>query len=177
MAKKKQFLDIPDLSADSRRFIEDLQKETDRGAALIGAAFIDNVMESMLRAYFVDDKEIVDEILNSNDLIGNLSVKGKLAYCLGLIGKENYRDINVIRKIRNEFAHLDKLVSFDMPDVKKLCQVLISPKVIPPVSKLSNRDIFITTVVIVSNQLLLCGLPLQHRTRRKDFTLGELVKA
>ena len=176
MAKKKQFLDIPDLSADSRRFIEDLQKETDRGAALVGATFIDNVLESMLRAYFVDDKEIVDELLNSNDLIGNLSVKGKMAYCLGLIGKENYRDINVIRKIRNEFAHLDKPVSFNMPNIKELCKVLISPKVVSLVYEPSSRDIFITAVVIVSNQLLLCGLPLQHRTRRKDFTLAELVR-
>jgi DNA-binding MltR family transcriptional regulator len=177
MAKKKQFLNIPDLSADSRRFIEDLQKETDRGAALIGAAFLDNVLESMLRAYFVDDKKVVNELLNSNNLLGTLSVKGKLAYCLGLIGRENYRDINVIRKIRNEFAHVDKPVSFNMPEVKDLCQGLISPKVINPVGKLSNRDIFIMSVVLVSNQLLLCGLPLKHRTRRKDFTLGEVVKA
>lgn len=123
MAKKKQLLDIPGLSADSRRFIKDLQKETDRGASLIGAAFIDNVLESMFRAYFADDRKIVDELLNSNDLIGNLAVKGKLAYCLGLIGKENYEDINVIRKIRNEFAHLDKPVSFDMPEVKELCKI------------------------------------------------------
>ena len=104
---KRLSLAIPDLSADAKRFIEDVQKETDRGVALVSAAFLDDALEAMLRAFFVDDPDEVDKLLNAKAIrpLSSFASRIQLAYCLGLIGPNMYRDLNVIRDIRNDFSH------------------------------------------------------------------------
>jgi DNA-binding MltR family transcriptional regulator len=176
MAKKKASAKIPELSADSVRFVEDLQKETDRGAALVAAAFADNVLDSMLRSFFVDDKKVVDEVLSPYGAVGSFSGRISLAYCLGLIGKQHLNDLTIMRKIRNEFAHLDRPVMFNMPRVRKLCGQLVTPQILR-LQASSPRDTFIMSAVMVTMQLLLGGLPLKHRAVPKDFELAEVVKA
>jgi hypothetical protein len=176
VAKKKRWLRIPELSEDSRRFVEDLQKETDRGAALVGAAFVDNVLESMLRAFFVDDAKVVNELLKPAGAAGTLSARIDLAYCMGLMGKREYKDLGIIRRIRNEFAHLDRPVSFRMQGAKSLCQQLVTPKVLG-MEGYSNRDRFITTVVVTAVRLLSTAMPLKHRVVPEDLKVAKVVKA
>jgi len=176
MPRKKQLRKIPELSADSTRFVEDLQKETDRGAALVAAAFADNVLESMLRSFFVDDKKVMDGVLSPNGTGGTFSARIGLAYCLGLIGKQHLNDLSIMRKIRNEFAHLDRPVTFNMPRVRKLCGQLIAPQILG-LQGSSARDTFILSAVMVTTQLLLGGLLLKHRDVPKDFKLAKVVKA
>jgi DNA-binding MltR family transcriptional regulator len=176
MAKIKKVFDIPELSADSQRFIEDLQNESDRGCALIGASFLDKILESILRTYFVQNKKIVNYLMKNDGPIGSFSSKIKLAYSLGLLGIKQYRDLEKIREIRNIVAHQDCPVTFNMIDVKNRCQSLELPKVVPLHGRVTSRDYFVIGVVLLSNQLLLTGLSLKHCTHRKDFELAEVVK-
>ena len=58
--------------------------------------------------------------------LGSLSARIETAYALGLISKEERDNINLIRDIRNDFAHrfLDTKVSFQTPKIKDKCMQL-----------------------------------------------------
>src|SRR5438552_31546 len=43
MASRRQFQTLPTLCADAARLVEDLERETDRGVALLAVAFLDDV--------------------------------------------------------------------------------------------------------------------------------------
>jgi len=101
-------------------FLSEFQKETDRGAALVGAALIDTRVERTLRGHFVN-KRIADELLSGgNAPIGTLSARMKLAYSLGLITRLEFQECDLIRKIRNEFAHDVHGLSFRTPKIADL---------------------------------------------------------
>ena len=82
-----------------------LTPETDRGCALMAAAYLDSQLEELLRAVFVDDQKVVSELLQSERALGSFSAKIDMAYSLGLLPADAYRDLHLIRKIRNECAY------------------------------------------------------------------------
>ena len=55
MATRRQLQTLPHLCADAARLVTDLERETDRGVALLAVAFLDDVLDLLLRASFVDD--------------------------------------------------------------------------------------------------------------------------
>ena len=64
MAKNKSSpLTLPELSAVASECLKELQQESDRGAALIGAAFLDDVIAATIRAFFVEDTKIAEKLL------------------------------------------------------------------------------------------------------------------
>jgi DNA-binding MltR family transcriptional regulator len=81
-----------------------MRKESERGCALVGAAFIDDALGELLAAHFVDDK-ITRRLLTYPGPCSTLSARCDLAYCLGMFGRDIYMDVRGIIKIRNQFAH------------------------------------------------------------------------
>jgi DNA-binding MltR family transcriptional regulator len=98
-----------DGSDESYRKIGDwqveLRKQNDRGMVIVGGAFIDYLLESTLRAFFVDDPKEADTLIGLEGSIGTFASRTRLAYCLGLIDRDTFDDINKFRKIRNDCAH------------------------------------------------------------------------
>jgi DNA-binding MltR family transcriptional regulator len=178
MAKRQPVPTIAELSAErTDRFFEDLQKETDRGTALLAAAFLEDVLEASLRAYFVDDKGEADKLLVGDSPLGCLSARARLAYCLGLLGPDEYRDLNLVREIRNAFAHAARLVSFEDPGVKDQCRELRIPAMLlehtkHPGTLAEARSRFVTCVTLLSQFLLARARALEHATPGKDRTVA-----
>ena len=131
-------------------FLKEFQGETDRGAALVGAALIDDRLERLLQSHFIMCKQ-ADEILNgSNAPIGTFSARIKLSFCLGLITKLEFKEIEIIRRVRNEFAHKVHGLSFKDQKVHDICQNL---KANTPDQKRFNgdaRQLFIDSVILTS---------------------------
>jgi DNA-binding MltR family transcriptional regulator len=86
-------------------FLEALNKESDRGAALICAAMLDDILEKTLAAFLIDNKDSKKLFTGFNAPLGTFSARILAAYSLGLISEEEYDECNRIRLIRNEFAH------------------------------------------------------------------------
>lgn len=85
---------------------EEFGKETDRGAVILAASLFDINLESLLRTYLVADSSSSDELFEGATApLSNFSSRILMSYRLGLISKNFARDLNLIRKIRNEFAH------------------------------------------------------------------------
>jgi DNA-binding MltR family transcriptional regulator len=131
-------------------FLEEFQRETDRGAALVGAALIDERLEQLLHSHFVECKQ-TGEILNGgNAPIGTFSARIKLSFCLGLITELEFKEIEIIRRVRNEFAHKVHGLTFNDQRVHDLCQNL---KANTPDQKRFNgdpRQLYINSVILTS---------------------------
>jgi len=111
MALKKPDLDDP----FHRRFLTFLDasnNETDRGRALVSASLIEEMLEEILRGFLLENagaKKLFDE---ANAPLSTFSAKASASRALGLITAEELRDVELIRKIRNAFAH-SVLCSFE----------------------------------------------------------------
>ena len=134
-------------------FLSEFQKETDRGAALVGAALIDTRIERILRGHFVS-KRIADQLLSGgNAPIGTFSARMKLTYGLGLITRMEFEECELIRKIRNEFAHEVHGLSFRIQKIAALAVRLQASTRERKRFEGSARQVFINSVILLSMSL------------------------
>lgn len=142
--------DIKDFSA----FLKEFQGETDRGAALVGAAVIDDRLCETLRAFMVSDKAASPLLDGGSAPLGSFSSRIEATFALGLISEHEYRECHLIRRVRNEFAHRKHGTNFGDQKITALCNNLKSD--LPGgrdafVGK--PRGVFINAVVLVSMAL------------------------
>lgn len=105
-------------------FRSSLSPETDRGCALMAAAFLDSELELLIRSCVVDDRGVSDEVLGQAKPLGTFSSRIDVAYLLGLISLGARRDLHLIRKIRNEFGHVHHPLSFTDQAIASRCREL-----------------------------------------------------
>ena len=101
-----------------------LDKETDRGSALMAAAFLDEFLKGLLQSFLIDDKKSFDDLISGNGALSTFSSRIELCYLLGLIPTKVRRDLHLIRKIRNEFAHSMDIIDFNHPPIASRCNEL-----------------------------------------------------
>jgi hypothetical protein len=104
-------------------FLDEFNKETPRGAALAGAAFIDDLLEKVLAAFLIKNKSAEDLTSGFSAPLGTFSARIAACHALGLISDNEARECGLIRKIRNEFAH-KVMMSFDDERLKSMCSSL-----------------------------------------------------
>lgn len=92
----------------------------DRAIVIIGAAFIDTILEYILIEFFPEGEKEVENLLKYDKPLGTYGNKIKMLYCLGLIEKMVMDDLKLIGKIRNSFAH-NLTISFEDDDIKTWC--------------------------------------------------------
>ena len=133
---------------DWRRLTEEFSTESDRAAALVAAALLDENLESLLRAYMVSDQDEVEHLLGTS--LQSLGARLRACYCLGLISHDEADDLRVIKTVRNHFAH-NLHVSFDDPTVVKNCaRFKLVHRVVPEGTELSPRRALEQTACMLS---------------------------
>jgi hypothetical protein len=95
-------------------------EDNERAAAIVGAAFLDTLLENILTNYFVDDEKEIRNLLKTDRPIGTYGSRTSVAYCLGLIGAIVRDDLRLVGKIRNRFAH-DLHASFNDDPIRSWC--------------------------------------------------------
>ncbi|MGH1460743.1 MAG: MltR family transcriptional regulator [Neptuniibacter sp.] len=101
------------------------REESDRACAVLGAALLDARLEGLFRSRF---KHGADELLSNSGPLGTFSARSQLAFALDWIDANVFHDLNVIRKIRNEFAHsFDHELSFTDQSIEDRCKNLRTP--------------------------------------------------
>lgn len=91
--------------AEASAFIRSLVAESERAAVVLGAAKLDSLLDLLLRRSFLPCAGGRDDLLDTERPLGTFSAKISIAYRLGLIDKDFEYALQVIRKIRNSFAH------------------------------------------------------------------------
>jgi|SRR6476660_3207432 len=115
--------DAEDLLERYFDFMEDFRKEADRGAVLVAAAVIDDLLERTLLAYLLENESAKAVVQGFNAPLGTLAARLAAAHAMGLLRDSEKHDCELIRKIRNEFAH-ELNASFDDEKIKAYCKRL-----------------------------------------------------
>jgi len=108
-------------------FIKNLMAESDRGAALVGLAYLDALLGRLFEAKMLKGTS-ANRLLNYPGAFSTASARTDAAYSLGWISVETYRDLVTLRKIRNRFAHAHNALTFSDVDVQTQCASLRLPK-------------------------------------------------
>ena len=116
--KRKKEVLPDDLDAYAGR----LEKDSDRGAALVAAALLDAQLEDVFRRRLQHHQ---DSLLGNNGPISTFASRIKVARALGWIDADVEADLNVIRDIRNRLAHsFDHDLHFSDPQIAGWCSSL-----------------------------------------------------
>jgi len=113
-----------ELTLAALRFRRALGAETDRGAGLYAAAFLDARLEALFRRFFVQREKVADDLLTGTGGLSTFSARIDLAMLLGLASHSTWRDLHLIRKIRNDFAHSPETIGFSHDPVASRCREL-----------------------------------------------------
>jgi hypothetical protein len=99
------------------------ERETvdERAVAIVGATFLDDMLEHMLVTFMVDDEKEKKSLIDGP--LGTFSARVTATYCLGLVCKTVRDDLRTVGKIRNKFAHQLE-VSFDVEPIRCWCRSL-----------------------------------------------------
>ncbi|MFJ6359532.1 hypothetical protein [Pseudarthrobacter oxydans] len=116
-------------------FEKELEGQSDRGLVIVGAAGLDVVLEGLLSATLNDEVKR-EAMFGPNGPLGEFSSRIKMAAGLGLISRDERRELELVRRIRNKTAHeVNATLSTDA--LRDLCMTLVlgrrlyAPKVIP----------------------------------------------
>jgi Mannitol repressor len=107
---------------DLNQFSGSFRTESDRACAVLGAALLDARLESLYKRRLLCFQE---EILSGNGPLNTFSARIRIARALAWISSDVQSDLDVIRSIRNEFAHsFDHELSFADQSIADRCRNL-----------------------------------------------------
>ena len=95
-----------DLGYESyKAFAAELSVENDRSAVILGAARLDIGLRHLLEHVLAPNTSTRDELLDNDGPLSSFSARIQMSFRLGLITADFVRALNLVRKIRNDFAH------------------------------------------------------------------------
>jgi len=103
----------------------DLLREPDRSLAIVAVAYLDDILGTGLRERLRDGKKSLDKFIET------FAAKIEIARAIGYIDDDEYHDLEQVRKIRNEFAHIPNIISFNTPKISDRCNELRYGKLLP----------------------------------------------
>ena len=155
---------------------DELEHSTsDRSCVIVAAAYIDELLGFLLKGFLNSPSSEKEdkELFSGYGPLSSFSSKILLSYRLGLISNYEYKSLQIIRKIRNVFAHdisKESLLEFkgmltQVVPARQLLQIKSIPlpsenitepplPVIPKVDMSSARDMFEKIVLCLTNLLL-----------------------
>lgn len=154
---------------------DELEKSSsERSCVIVAAAYIDELLGYLFRFFLSSPSSEKEdkELFSGYGPLSSFSSKIVLSYRLGLISNYEYKTLQIIRKIRNSFAHditKDSLLEFKdrltpfvptrqlllFKDIPLPSENVTEPPLplVPEVDMSSARDIFVKTVLCLTNLL------------------------
>lgn len=172
---RKAKIPTEQLSEDTKKLIEVLNNEADLSVILIATSFLDSCLKSILENKLIEST-VTDKLLWHTGALGNLSARADLCYVLGLISKKWYRDLCTFGEIRNLVAHDHLQQSFQTPEIASKCMNLSTQSFSFQGERLSPRDYFTTSAVLLANWLLITALQIKKEPKIKSPKEPNVVK-
>lgn len=92
-------------SVPLNRLLESAGKYDDRGFVIAVSAYLDDAVSRLIDIRLIDCTAKKDLLGGGNAPIGSFSARTKLARVIGCITEDEYKDLNAIRRLRNDAAH------------------------------------------------------------------------
>ena len=123
MTRHGQLLDTHPNLKEFAPFLDDLNRESERGAVLISVSYLEGQLKEIVSAFLCEGDASGRLLEGFNAPLGTLAARTAAAAALGLISGREYGELETIRKIRNQFAH-DHRTSFSDQGVVDRCRNL-----------------------------------------------------
>ena len=100
--------------------LSELNKESERGCVLVGAALLDEMLGNLLRAKFTEDNHLdskdIHFLLTKRPVppLGSFAMRIIFSHAFGLIDGQTRRALDAIRDLRNQCSHFSKEVMIDL---------------------------------------------------------------
>jgi hypothetical protein len=129
MAGKIRDLSRP-LDTDCDDPIDDIAKGPPRATAIVATALLEDALRWCLAGYLIpagsDRGQLPEEDQSAvfdNEIapLNTFHAKIVIGYSLGIYGKITRDDLNRIKRIRNQFAHSFRPITFRTPEIAKEC--------------------------------------------------------
>ncbi|OHB97800.1 MAG: hypothetical protein A2W74_07800 [Planctomycetes bacterium RIFCSPLOWO2_12_38_17] len=165
-------LGVPEFKTDALREIVEfrtvLTGESDRGCALMATAYLEASLDKVISTFLVEDERVQKDVFSNKGFLETFSSKIDFAYLLGLITKSMHRDLHLLRKIRNEFAHNLTNLSFDSPAIRDRCSEFSYQNLDRTES---SRDKFTRKMMGIDGELFATLSELKHLETKKESDL------
>jgi len=102
------------------RFMSEIRKQGDQAMVLSLGTFLEDTLGRLLLAYFRSCKATKDLVEGFNAPLGTFGSRIKAVYAFGLVTEEQFQDMEILRKVRNQFAHNWEDISFERNDIQAL---------------------------------------------------------
>ena len=109
------------------KFANDLKSESDRAVVVLAAAKLDLLLYQILSKVLKPTPGKTDGLLDGESPLGTFSARIMMCHRLGLIDDAFARALNILRKIRNSFAHEPSGVSLDSGQHRDRVKELVMP--------------------------------------------------
>lgn len=155
---------------------ESIHEHDDRGMVLTISAFAEDTLGLLLLAYMREEKQSKELVEGFNAPLGTFSARIKAALALGLMRKDQYDSLEILRKIRNEFAHNWTGVSLDREDIQSRIKQL-QPSRIEVLATKNGEEFDITDRTRLQNKMsdVLCDLRLLAKSLQKEGHKAPLI--
>jgi DNA-binding MltR family transcriptional regulator len=136
------------MMAQSEKYVDDiraqlmaLHRQTHAGMVIAASAKIENVLEKLLLAYMrpLNKKERA-RLFRGYGPLSSFAAKTDMAYALKMIHQPMFDGLNILRRLRNEFAHCAEPIDLSHPKIKPLFEQLSDLE--PSISE-TDEDIFL----------------------------------
>ena len=106
-----------ELSPEERAAISDIAVSTDQHSivvAILGYVLVEHELDYWLRRRFKrNDKKMWEKLLDERGPLRSFAAKITIGHAFGIYDAKVEHDLNIVRTIRNAFAHSKKLLDFD----------------------------------------------------------------
>lgn len=103
----------------------ELAGQGDRGLAVLGSAGLEFLLEGLVKATMADSAINAKELFSGTGPLATLSSRIAIAHALGLVSRDEFADLQIIRKVRNSLTHTVSGGSFSSQANHDLCRNLV----------------------------------------------------
>lgn len=104
----------------------------DRSCAIVLGAALDAELEEQIQSRMVElEAAEIKGLFGEGSPLGSFAAKVKIGYAFGVFGPRTRSDLDLIRQIRNAFAHARRPITFDTSEVARTCLQLETPDRFP----------------------------------------------
>ena len=101
--------------------LKEIDSQTDRGAALIAAAYLEDRLVDAIKARTNRHEKIERDFYKGLGPLATFSAKINLGLLLGIYDLSFHRMLHTVRDIRNKFAHKTEPLDFNSQQIRDLC--------------------------------------------------------
>lgn len=114
------------------QFFRSLFDESDRGSVLLVASSLDETLQHLHRVQMKSvsspSREFLDRLFATHAPLSTFAARIQLGYGYGLVEREDFLDLELLRKLRNDAAHSPAEFSFESSETRTRVFALKAPK-------------------------------------------------